>query len=99
MTKAEFIRKFADDNDTTYTAAEQWCNAFFKQLAKEIVDNKRLEIRGLGIWSHRKYRGRTATDFLTKEKIKLDDSIGVRFKLSETLSREMREIYLENKEN
>lgn len=98
MTKKEFIRKFAEDNETTYTLAETWCNAFFKQLAKEIVDNKRVEIKGFGIWTHQRYPGRTANNFATGEKMHLDDTIGIKFRLSQTLTDEMHKTYPQKKE-
>ena len=99
MTKGEFIRKFADDYNTTYAFAKEWVNNFFDQLAKEIVDNKRLEIRGVGIWKHQLYPGRTANNFATGQKMKLDDTMGVKFQLSQALTDEMRAIYPQKKEN
>ena len=97
MTKNEFIRKFAEDYNTTQNFAKEWVNKFFDQLAKEIVDNKRLEIRGLGIWKHQFYPGRTANNFATGQKMKLDDTMGIKFQLSQTLVDEMREIYPQKK--
>lgn len=93
MTKSEFIRKFAEDNNTTYVLAEQWINAVFDQLAREIVDNKRVEIRGLGTWTHQRYTGRTARNFATGKEMHLADTISIKFKLSKALTKEMHETY------
>ena len=93
MTKNEFIRSFAERRGTTYKLADEWIGAVFDELANAIVENPRVEIRGLGTWVHQRYTGRTARDWKTGKEMKLKDTNSIKFKLSRVIADEMHEIY------
>lgn len=59
MTKAEFIKRVADEHHVTQIAAEQWVNAIFVTLRNCVIDNPIVKISGFGKFEHKPAAGRT----------------------------------------
>jgi nucleoid DNA-binding protein len=93
MNRDEFARVFAAENNTSIELAKQWCNAVLDQLAKEIVLQPRIEIRGLGVWEHKKYAGRMVRNFKTGQSYKLDDVVAIKYRQSTLIDEKLKEIY------
>lgn len=57
MTKAELIRKVADEADIPVAAADQLVDTIFASMEQTLVDGGRIEIRGFGSFRLRQYVG------------------------------------------
>jgi len=69
MVKSELIQIFASKADITEPQAEELIDLFFDTLTKAITEEGRIEIRGFGAFTVRKYKSYGGRNPKTGEKI------------------------------
>jgi integration host factor subunit beta len=57
MNKSQLVEKLAKAEDLTMKTAEDIVNTVFKEMEKSLVQNSRIEIRGLGSFKIKQYDG------------------------------------------
>ncbi|MFO8163819.1 MAG: HU family DNA-binding protein [Thermodesulfobacteriota bacterium] len=57
MNKSQLVEKLAKAEDLTIKTAEDIVNTVFKEMEKSLVQNSRIEIRGLGSFKIKQYDG------------------------------------------
>lgn len=60
MTRKEFIRTFAEEYGITYTQSNDICKSVFEYLRKCIIEQEKLQIKGLGVFVHKHIAPRRA---------------------------------------
>ena len=57
MNKSELIKTLAEENEISVDEATVVVNAFFDSIRKALLENRRVEIRGLGSFKVKEYQG------------------------------------------
>jgi integration host factor subunit beta len=73
MVKSELIELIASKADITSTQAEDVVNTFFTSILDSLVSEGRVEIRGFGAFTVRKYKSYSGRNPKTGEKIEVPE--------------------------
>jgi integration host factor subunit beta len=73
MVKSELIDLLADRTDITTAQAEEVVNLFFNAITESLTTEGRVEIRGFGAFTVRKYRAYEGRNPKTGEKISVPE--------------------------
>ncbi len=71
MNKSQLITVLAKTEDLTIRSAEDIVNTFFKEVEKSLLNDDRVEIRGLGSFKIKQYDGYDGRNPKTGKKIKV----------------------------
>ena len=71
MNKSDLIEELSKGEDLPKTKAEKVVNVFFGEMTDALVNGDRVEIRGLGSFKVKRYRGYTGRNPKTGKKIKV----------------------------
>lgn len=89
MTREEFIRDFAKEYKTTYSASKEWIDAVLDHLRQKLLDEEEVSLYGFGVFTQRRYKGRVGRNMKTMEPIQLPDTVTIFFKPSQKLKDEL----------
>ena len=95
MTKAELISCFAKERNLPNRTAERIVKAIFDELEATLVDGKRIEFRGFGSLSVKKYDSYTARNPKNGEQTRVPSRKRVRFRLSDQLLERINKEFLQ----
>ena len=88
MKKSEFIIKLNNKlKNLNQKDIEKIVNIFFEKIAKSLIENKRIEIRGFGSFRIKKSNARKARNPKTGESIFVTEKKGIHFKMGKTLNK------------
>jgi integration host factor subunit beta len=73
MNKAELIETLKDKNEFTREQADRVVNLFFNEMMRTLANGERVEIRGFGSFSVRRYRAYKGRNPRTGTTIKVDN--------------------------
>lgn len=71
MNKSQLITVLAKTENLTIRSAEDIVNTFFKEMEKSLLNDERVEIRGLGSFKIKQYDGYDGRNPKTGKKIKV----------------------------
>ena len=71
MTKSDLIETLSKENGLTKKEAESVVNLFFDEMSNALANVERVEIRGFGAISVKKYKAYTGRNPKTQQKIKI----------------------------
>ncbi|HDH91335.1 MAG TPA: HU family DNA-binding protein [Candidatus Aenigmarchaeota archaeon] len=86
MTKHELIRQVASETGLKQIEVEKVLNSFVATVTKKLVEDRKVRINGLGIFSVNRRSKRTVRNPRTGEKITVPAKNVVRFKPAKVLS-------------
>ncbi len=92
MTKKDFIKKVAQEVQSTQKDAEVFIDAVFNSVVNLLLEGDNLRIYGLGEFSTKLQKARSCTDFKTGEKINVPARMKVKFTPSPTLKQQVSEM-------
>ncbi len=72
MTKSDLISALRKEHDITRPDANYIVNLFFDEMSNALANGGRVEIRGFGAFSVKKYKAYTGRNPKTGEKIKIE---------------------------
>ncbi|MBX9703801.1 MAG: integration host factor subunit beta [Silvanigrellaceae bacterium] len=73
MVKSELIEILASKADITSPQAEEIVNLFFNTVSESLISEGRIEIRGFGAFTVRKYKSYSGRNPKTGEKIEVPE--------------------------
>lgn len=82
MNKAEFIEKFAKENNISIKISGAIVNTILDALEEALIQKKRVEIRGFGSFSIKEYDSYTGRNPKTGESIDVQNKLVPFFKMS-----------------
>lgn len=85
MTKSELIEIVSQKIDVPKNRAEEIVNAIFDSMADSLLQDKRIEVRGFGSFSIRRYESRRGRNPRTGVEVLVDDKKSVHFKVGKEL--------------
>lgn len=85
MTKSELIEAVSSKIDVPKNRAEDIVNAVFDAMTDALLEDRRIEVRGFGSFSIRKYRARTGRNPRTGTEVQVDKKKSVHFKVGKEL--------------
>lgn len=86
MTRSELIQKVYELNPgITLQQAEEAIAIIFDQIAEALVKGGRVELRGFGVFTVRRRKGRTGRNPRTGDAVKVQDKIVPFFKIGKLL--------------
>ncbi len=85
MTKSELIEAVSSKIDVPKNRAEDIVNAVFDAMTDALLEDRRIEVRGFGSFSIRKYRARKGRNPRTGTEVQVDKKKSVHFKVGKEL--------------
>ncbi len=85
MTKSELIEAVSNKIDVPKNRAEDIVNAVFDAMTDALLEDRRIEVRGFGSFSIRKYRARKGRNPRTGTEVHVDKKKSVHFKVGKEL--------------
>lgn len=92
MTRVEFIKKVANDTNSSYTRTEKWVNAVLDSLADAIITEDELRIQRFGTFEHVARKARKGRNASTGETILIPAKTGIKFTPALAISEEVKDI-------
>ncbi len=80
MTKSELSIKLAAEKDITEKVAEQIVGEIFGAMAEALIHDDRIEVRGFGSFTNRRYEARAGRNPKTGESLKVKSKLNPFFK-------------------
>ena len=91
-TKASYILEIAEKTGIHKRDVSLVVTNFINALTDSLVNNERIELRGLGVLKNKKRRARIARNPRTGEKVKVDERLVPTYKPSSLLKRRINKI-------
>ena len=85
MNRADFYKRYSEENRLPMTKTKQICDSVFSLLARSILDEERVYIIGLGTFKKKIRKARQVWDINTGKVMDLPDIEKIVFKLSDNL--------------
>lgn len=85
MTKSELIEALSVRSNLPKKRAEGIVNAFFDTMAHALMEDERIEVRGFGSFSVRRYEARMGRNPRTGDQVFVDEKKSVHFKVGKEL--------------
>lgn len=82
MNKAEFVEKFAKENNIPIKVSGAIVDAILDSIKDALIERKRVEIRGFGSFSVKEYASYTGRNPKTGESIGVQEKLAPLFKMS-----------------
>ncbi|MCK4575728.1 integration host factor subunit beta [candidate division WOR-3 bacterium] len=91
-TKASYILEISEKTGIHKRDVSLVVTNFINALTDSLVNNERIELRGLGVLKNKKRRARIARNPRTGEKVKVDERLVPTYKPSSLLKRRINKI-------
>ena len=91
MTKSELIEALVEKQRITHRKANEFVNMIFRSFAEELNKGGRIELRGFGIFSVRKYKAYAGRNPGTGENVEVKPKRLPYFRMSKELKRTVNE--------
>lgn len=85
MTKSELIEAVSARTDLPKNKAEEIVNAIFDAMTQALLEDRRIEVRGFGSFSIRRYNERKGRNPRTGDEVQVADKRSVHFKVGKEL--------------